>query len=346
MMSAAPLIVRPVRPEDAPTLVQLATLLDTMNLPRDPDMLAVIIAESVASFARLALPAPADTDAQPLRSTYTFVAMQGEQLLGTASLLSHHGTAEDPHYYLRVVEQTFHSKQLNVEHRRHLLRLEREEVPWTELGGLVVHPEARGQGVGKLLVAARLLLVAMHRERFCPRLIAELLPPRRQDGSNAFWDALGGPLTGLNYYRADLLCRTDKEFIDSLFPRHEIVLELLPPDAQAVLGQVGPATVPVYHLLQRAGFRYLNTVDPFDGGPHYGAAVEEVQPIQRSRCLVCLDLPPTTAGPTVLLGSPQSYCFHAAAAQICGHGVRLEEATAQLLDLQPGDLVWTMPLDW
>jgi arginine N-succinyltransferase len=186
----------------------------------------------------------------------------------------------------------------------------------------------------------------MHRERFCQRLLAELLPPRREDGSNAFWDALGGLLTGLNYYRADLLCRTDKEFIESLFPRHEIVLELLPPEARAVVGQVGPATIPVYKLLQRAGFRYLATVDPFDGGPHYGASLEEVQPIQESRCLVCLDLPPTAAGHNVLLGSLQSYCFYAAPVQICGHGIRLEEVTARLLDLQPGDRVWTMPLAW
>ena len=142
-------------------------------------------------------------------------------------------------------------------------------------------PRRAGKVLGKLLVAARLLLVAMYRAHFCPRLIAELLPPRRQDGSNAFWDALGGPLTGLNYYRADLLCRTDKEFIDALFPRHDVVLELLPPAAQEVVGQVGPATVPVYRLLQRAGFRYLNTIDPFDGGPHYGATLEEVQPIQQ-----------------------------------------------------------------
>lgn len=346
MTSVKPLVIRPVRPEDASALGQLAALLDTMNLPRDPDMLAEIIAESGASFARLEQPEPAHADAPSLRGTYTLVAMQGTQLLGTASLLSHHGTSDDPHYYWRVIEHTFYSKQLNVEYRRHLLRLEHDEVPWTELGGLVVHPEARGHGLGKLLVAARLLLVAMHRTHFCPRLIAELLPPRRQDGSNAFWDALGGPLTGLNYYRADLLCRIDKEFIASLFPRQDIVLELLPPAAQEVVGQVGPATVPVCRVLQRAGFRYLHTIDPFDGGPHYGAALEEVLPIQRSRCLVCLDLPPTADGATVLLGNPQSHCFHAAPVQVCGHGIRLEGMTAQLLTLRPGDAVWAMPLDW
>jgi arginine/ornithine N-succinyltransferase beta subunit len=59
-------------------------------------------------------------------------------------------------------------------------------------------------------VAARLLLVAMHPERFCRRLLAELLPPREGSGGNAFWDSVGAPLTGLDYYRADLLCRSDK----------------------------------------------------------------------------------------------------------------------------------------
>lgn len=342
-ITTAPVILRPAAAADATALVHLAELLDTMNLPQDPEAIAGIIAESEASFARLIHPA---SEAASRKGTYTLVALQGERLLGTASLLSHHGTPQDPHYYLRVIEQAFHSKQLNTERRLHLLRLERDEVPWTELGGLVVHPEARGKGLGKLLVAARLLLIAMHRAHFCQRLLAELLPPQREDGSNAFWDALGGQLTGLNYYRADLLCRTDKEFIDTLFPRHEIVLELLPLEAQTIVGQVGPATMPVYHLLRRAGFHYLGTVDPFDGGPHYGATVEDVPPIQRSRSLVCLDLLPAEMGRPVLLGNPVSHHFHAAPTEIHGHGLRLEKPTAELLALHPGDLAWLMPLDW
>src|SRR5262249_43211385 len=123
-MTAAPLLIRPVRLDDAAPLVQLAALLDTVNLPRDPEIVAEIIAESTASFARLTRPAPAPTAPQFCRGTYTLGAPQGAHLLGTASLLSHHGTAEDPHYYLRVVEHTFHSRQLDVEYRRHLLRLE------------------------------------------------------------------------------------------------------------------------------------------------------------------------------------------------------------------------------
>jgi arginine N-succinyltransferase len=120
----------------------------------------------------------------------------------------------------------------------------------------------------------------------------------------------------------------------------------LPPEAQEVVAQVGAPTLPVLHVLQRAGFHYLHTIDPFDAGPHYGATLEEVPPIQRSRALVCLDLPPTMTGAVVLLANPRGWCLHAAPIQVCGHGVRLAETTTRLLALQPGDLVWTMPLDW
>ncbi|GIX46252.1 MAG: arginine N-succinyltransferase [Candidatus Tectimicrobiota bacterium] len=345
MTSAASVFIRPVAPQDAEALLALAGLLNTMNLPQDAAAIAALIAESQESFARLATGPAAHRGGWP-QGTYTLVAVQGERLVGTASLFSHHGTPASPHYYFEVREETRHSVQLNLTRTVHLLRLRRDVQPWTELGGLVVHPQARGQGVGKLLVAARLLLVAMHPDAFCRRLIAELMPPRRGDGSSAFWDAIGAPLTGLDLPRADHLCRQGKEFIEALFPKSDLILELLPLEAQAVTAQVGPATLPVRKLLERAGFRYLESIDPFDGGPHYGAALEEVLPLRQSRCLVCLDLPLSEAGVPLLLGHPQSHCFLVAPAQICGHGLRLAPATSEQLGLRPGDPVWTLPLDW
>jgi len=85
-MTASPLLIRPVCPEDASALVQLASLLDTMNLPRDPEVLAGMIAESSASFARLAQRVPTDTETPFPKGTYTLVAVRGEQIL--ARLLS------------------------------------------------------------------------------------------------------------------------------------------------------------------------------------------------------------------------------------------------------------------
>lgn len=338
-------LVRPVRPEDAPALLALADLLDTVNLPDDPQAIAGIIRDSERSFAALSSATlPTGFDAK--HASYTLVAVQNDRLLGTGSLFAFHGMPDEPHYYLRVEEQVVHSKQLNADRTRRLLRLGKDTEPWTEFGGLVVNPEARGHGVGKLLVAARLALVAMHPTRFCRRLLAELLPPRREDGSNAFWDAVGAPLTGLTYYRADLLCRTDKEFIEAFFPHDELLVELLPPAAQELIGKEGPTTTPVRVLLQRAGFRYLGTVDPFDAGPHDGVEVKDCAPIQRARRAVRLDLPPSGELTSELVGSSVDHRFASVPCARQGHGLRLADADAQLLGVAVGDECWVMPLTW
>lgn len=340
-----PVLVRPVRPDDAPALQALADLLDTVNLPDDPAAIAGIIRDSERSFAALASATlPAGFDAK--HASYTMVAVQDGKLLGTGSLFAFHGMPDEPHYYLRVEEQVVHSKQLNADRTRHPLRLGKDTEPWTEFGGLVVHPEARGQGVGKLLVAARLALVAMHPTRFCRRLLAELLPPRREDGSNAFWDAVGAPLTGLSYYRADLLCRTDKEFIEAFFPHEELLVELLPPAAQELIGKEGPATTPVRALLKRAGFRHLGTVDPFDAGPHDGVEVKDCGPIQRAHRAVRLESPPAAGVANELVGSPGNHHFASVPCEAVGHGLRLAEADAERLGVAVGDECWVMPLAW
>ena len=347
-------LIRPVRLEDLPSLQTLADHLDTVNLPDDPTALAGIIADSERSFTRLHAEASAIAPEQN-HAGFTLVAVeiesvhgviQKQRLIGTASLFAFHGTPEDPHYYLSVLETTVHSKQLNTDRQRLVLKLGRDTEPWTELGGLVVHPDARGKGVGKLLVAARLLLIAMHRQRFCQRVIAELLPPRRADGGNAFWDAVGGPLTGLPYYRADLLCRSDKEFIDAFFPHEEIVGDLLPPEARALIAIEGPPTTPVRKLLQRAGFRFLGTVDPFDAGPHDGAKVTDILPIQQSRRLIRLDLPPLKATTPYLLGNPTTHEFMVGEIEIEHDGLRLSHYTSARFQLLAGQPCWAMPMLW
>lgn len=354
---ASYVLIRPVVDADLPQLQALADLLDTVNLPDDPVVLQGIINDSTRSFAGLSptKAATTATKADPKHAGFTLVAVevesvhgvvQRERLLGTASVFAYHGMPDEPHYYLTVNETVVHSKQLNADRTRLILKLGRDIEPWTELGGLIVHPDARGKGVGKLLVAARLLLVAMHRTHFCRRLIAELLPPRREDGGNAFWDAVGGPLTGLEYYRADLLCRSDKEFIEAFFPHEEIVGDLLPPAARELIGKEGPATTPVRAMLKRAGFKYLGTIDPFDAGPHDGADVADIGPIQRSRKLVRLDLPPLNTPTPCLLGNPANHHFITADAEVVHDGLRLPHDFSARFALVAGQACWSMPMDW
>src|SRR5690606_3884395 len=46
---------------------------------------------------------------------------------------------------------------------------------------------------------------------------------------------------------------------------------------RALVGEVGPETVPARRMLERLGFTYDNLVDPFDGGPYITAATKDIQ---------------------------------------------------------------------
>ena len=77
-----------------------------------------------------------------------------------------------------------------------------------------------------------------------------------------------------------MLSRTNKEFIRSLFPGGDIYINLLPPAAQEVIGQIGPDSQGAARLLSSIGFRYFMRIDPFDGGPHYEANFEDISVIK------------------------------------------------------------------
>src|SRR5260370_39075023 len=100
---------------------------------------------------------------------------------------------------------------------------------------------------------------------------------------------------------ADRLSKKNKEFVKGLFPEGPIYASLLPDDAQAVIGKVGAQTKGVERMLRRIGFRYAWRGDPFDGGPHFTAATDEVPVGQRAhsaglgQLLALSDAPKTTA---------------------------------------------------
>jgi arginine N-succinyltransferase len=52
---------------------------------------------------------------------------------------------------------------------------------------------------------------------------------------------------------------------------------------QKVLGEVGPQTRGVQRMLERIGFKYVERIDPFDGGPHFEAKVDDITLVRRYR---------------------------------------------------------------
>jgi arginine N-succinyltransferase len=158
----------------------------------------------------------------------------------------------------------------------------------SEIGGLIVDPSMRGhpEQVGKQISWVRFLYLGRHQARFEAHVVAEMLAPMSQDHGNVFWDHYGRRVTGLSFREADILSTRDKEFIRTLFPETPLYTFLLPDEVRAALGAVGPNTRGAVRLIEQAGMRFLDQIDPFDGGPYYGAAIAALEPVKHCHTVV------------------------------------------------------------
>lgn len=273
------LLLRDVAQRDLTGLKRLAGQLNSVNLPNDPKVLSSLITKSVNSFSGRVN--------DPKGREYLFVLedLRNEAIIGTSMIIAQHGTKEAPHIYFEVTESENYSATLDKHFRHQVLSIGYNYDGPTEVGGLVVDPPYRSgaERPGKQLSYVRFLFMAMHRELFRERVIAELLPPLLPDGRSLLWESIGKKFTSLEYPEADKLSRQNKEFIKELFPSSDIYASLFPARVQKMIGEVGPNTVGVRRMLERIGFRYQNHIDPFDGGPHYEANLSELSLVRRFR---------------------------------------------------------------
>ena len=271
-------VIRDVQRSDLVALQKLARELNTVNLPDDERELLRIIDWSARSFdARVK---------NPFQREYVFVLEESrsERVVGASLIIAQHGTRDAPHVFFDVYEKEHYSANVDRHFRHRVLSIGYNFDGPTEIGGLVVDPQFRGQGKpGKQLSYVRFLFIAMHRHRFRDRILVELLPRLEEDGRSPLWEALGRKFTGLRYQDADRLSRENKEFIQQLFPPGEIYATLFTQKIQDAIGEVGPESVGAKNMLTRIGFRYDERIDPFDGGPHYSAPTELIEPIGRFR---------------------------------------------------------------
>jgi len=271
-------VTRSVTHDDLQQLTDLAKQFNLLNLPGDKKVLAEKIARSEASFAGQL---PKD------KSEYIFVVEDVEEktVVGSSLIIAKHGNEEVPHCYFKILKRDHFSQDLGLGFIHQVLRFQLDTDGPTEIGGLLVDRSyrRRPERLGKQISLSRFIYMGLNPDRFEKRVLCELTPPLTEEGRSEFWEALGRRFTGLPYQEADMLSQTNKEFIESLFPEEDIYLSLLDAKARLVLGRVGEATKPAQHLLESIGFEYLDEVDPFDGGPHYGARTEEIGPIKQGQ---------------------------------------------------------------
>lgn len=267
-----PFLVREATPADASQILCLARLLDSINLPTEKNALLAYIRRSTVSFRGKL------RDRQD--GVYLFILEERatQRIVGTALLIAKHGTPESPHFYLEMATDQRYSKTLKKLFRHTYLTLRRSLDGPTEVGGLIVDPAYRQHEarIGKQLSFVRFLYLAMHPDRFEDEVVAEMLPPLTADKESLFWECYGKRVTDLSFREADKLSMKDKEFIEALFPPMPLYVCMLPIEVQEQIGKVGPDTQGAVHLLEKIGLRFLQHVDPFDGGPYYGAKVEEI----------------------------------------------------------------------
>ncbi|HSD21143.1 MAG TPA: arginine N-succinyltransferase [Anaeromyxobacter sp.] len=340
------LLLRDAQKSDLASLARLAKVLNTVNLPYDERALARIIDQSVRSFSAKIR--------DPLQRSYVFVAEEPRsgRIIGTSMVIAQHGTRESPCTFFDVSEREHYSSTIDRHFKHEVLSIGYHFDGPSEIGGLVVNPEDRGgeERAGKQLAYVRFLYMAMFRDRFREKVLAELMPPLTKDGRSAFWEAFGKRFTDLDYQTADKKSRETKEFIQQLFPPVDVYATLFPEQVRRNLGKVGADTEPVRRMLERIGFQYVNRIDPFDGGPHYEARVEDVTLVRSYRRAKLAAEPLERGGEERLVGLHRTegrIRFRAVRApvRLDDDQVRVPANARAILGAEPGERLHLVPFE-
>lgn len=272
------ILLREIQERDLDALETFSQIPGFINLTKDKAALREKIQRAQRSF-RDQLRNKAD-------GKYIFVAedLESHRVLGTSMIATQHGTVDSPHFYFEVASEEKFSETIQTGFIHGTLKLKYDTNGPSELGGLVLDPAHRNNSeerVGRQISFVRFLYLGLNRNKFKRKLLAELLPPLDSKGQSPLWEAIGRRFTNMDYWEADKLCQQNKEFIFSLFPSGKMYTTFFPAEARNSIGKVGKDTEPVMHMLKKIGFTYKNQIDPFDGGPHLWANVDEILPVKK-----------------------------------------------------------------
>lgn len=327
---------------DEDAVLDLARHLNSVNLPHDRAHVRRLLEHSEKSFR-------GEVPERRRKFVFLICARETGEAVGTSTIVAQLGRRDAPYIYLDVIDEEKYSSALDRHFHHTVLRIGFSYDGPTELGGLVVAPQHRSspERLGLLISYVRFLYIAGHPSLFRQKLLAELMPPLEPDGTSHLWEALGRRFTGMSYAEADLLSSENKSFIRDLFPSGSIYASLLSPEAQSVIGKVGAQTRGVERMLRRVGFRYARRIDPFDGGPHFIAPVEEVTLLAATRRAKVAVGAPAGGGRTIVgrdLAEAPFFRAVTVSAHLAEETVTIPEDAAGALGVSPGEEVLALPV--
>ncbi|SHI26213.1 arginine N-succinyltransferase [Ferrimonas marina] len=336
------LIIRPIRAEDYPALLAIAEASGHgfTSLPVDEALLKRKIARSEASFATEVT--------TPGSESYLMVLEDNGQVVGTCGIEAAVGS-EDAFYHYRLGKDVHVSDKLGIRREVQTLTLCNDYTGATELCTLFLLPQWRRDQIGRMLSRSRFLMLAAFADRFSDTVIAEMRGVSDDQGSSPFWQWLETHFFGIDFPTADYLTGIgDKVFVAELMPRHPIYVNLLSPEAQAVIGRVHESTEPALALLQAEGFRCKNYVDIFDAGPTVECQRDGIRAVQACQQRPSQQVDSDAVSGDYLICNGRLPDYRVVRAGVLegdeGQPLGLSDETLQQLKLQPGDTVWYLPL--
>lgn len=244
-------------------------------------------------------------------------------------------------YQISTITQS--NKELDIYMVHTLLNVVNNFQQASELITFWVHPNFRGQFVSKSLSLSRFLFIAQFPQWFNKTIVAEIRGYIDENGESPLWNALGAKFFGMTFKDADALTMTKgKQFIADLIAREPIYIDLLPEDAQRVIGLEHPEATPARYMLESQGFKFNNHVDIFDGGPLISADRDEIKPIAQSKLITISKIQDKLENTTYVLiynckcdlRVTEEYL------QINADGTAIiTQKTADILRIKPGDQV-------
>ena len=121
----------------------------------------------------------------------------------------------------------------------------------------------------------------------------------------------------------------------------------MPPEVVQSVGQVADASRGAVKLLEQAGMKFLEHIDPFDAGPYYGAPIENLVPIKECRTLKSV-VGKTDADKSrpYLIGAGGTKGFRAVQANVILEegGIVLTRDVFDVLSVREGTVLDIMPL--
>jgi arginine N-succinyltransferase len=305
------------------------------NLPPDQPALAAKLERTAACFAR-----EQDTPADDL---FVFVLedISAGRIAGTCQVFAQIG-ARLPFYSYRLGAMTQHSQELGRTFRAEMLTLCTDLDGASEVGGLFLEATERSAGVGKLLARSRYLFIALHRDRFAERTVAELRGAHDDAGNSPFWDGLAGRFFDMSFVEADEFnARHGNQFIADLMPKHPIYTALLSDSARAVMGQPHVTGRPAMRMLEQEGFTFGGYIDIFDGGPTMIAQTNQIRTIRDASSERIATIVEDEREPSHIIACGRLASFRATLGCIgaASSGITLDAQAADLLGVGTGDTV-------